>query len=75
MSSWTIPCLHSEFPYDDYIYVVFSFVANIANTVIRKYACNHDELLTDRVSHVADDIETFVSAALKSPAATLYVII
>ncbi|CAF1233072.1 unnamed protein product [Adineta ricciae] len=45
--------------------------SNIANTVIRKYACNHDELLTDRVSNVADDIETFVSAVLKSPAATL----
>ncbi|CAF1405410.1 unnamed protein product [Adineta ricciae] len=45
--------------------------SNIANAVIRKYACNHDELLTDRVSHVADDIETFVSATLKSPAATL----
>ncbi|UJR08956.1 hypothetical protein I4U23_013208 [Adineta vaga] len=44
---------------------------NMANAVIKKYACTQDELLTDRVSFVADDIETFVSLALKSPAATI----
>jgi hypothetical protein len=48
-------------------------LANMANTVIKKYACDHNELLTDRISYVANDIETFLSMALISPAATMFV--
>ena len=44
----------------------------MANTVIKKYACDHNELLTDRVSYIADDIETFLSMTRLSPAATMY---
>jgi hypothetical protein len=45
----------------------------MANAVIKKYACDHNELLTDRISYVANDIETFLSMALVSPAATMFV--
>ncbi|CAF4748072.1 unnamed protein product [Rotaria socialis] len=44
---------------------------NMANGVIKKYACDHDELLSDRISYVVDDIETFISTPLKSPAAAI----
>lgn len=58
------------------MFILFlSYLANMHNAVIKKYACTHDELLTDRISYVADDIETFVSSALKSPAATMFVFI
>jgi hypothetical protein len=50
------------------------FLAKMANAVIKKYACNHNELLTDRVSYVADDIETFLSMTFMSPAATMFVL-
>jgi hypothetical protein len=46
----------------------------MANAVIKKYACNHNELLTDRVSYVADDIETFLSMTFMLPAATMFVL-
>lgn len=42
----------------------------MSNAVIKKYACNHEELLTDRVSYLVDDIETFLSM---SSAASMYV--
>ncbi|CAF1286353.1 unnamed protein product [Adineta steineri] len=45
--------------------------SNMANAVIKKYACNHNELLTDRISYVANDIETFLSMPFKSPSATM----
>jgi uncharacterized membrane protein SpoIIM required for sporulation len=45
----------------------------MANVVIKKYACDHNELLTDRISYVVNDIETFLSMALISPAATMFV--
>jgi hypothetical protein len=41
----------------------------MANAVIKKYACDHNELLNDRISYVANDIETFLSMAFISPAA------
>ncbi len=41
--------------------------------VIKKYACDHNELLTDRINYVANDIETFLSMAFTSPAATMFV--
>jgi hypothetical protein len=47
----------------------------MANGVIKKYSCDHIELLTDRISYVADDIETFLSMTLMSPAATMFVFI
>jgi hypothetical protein len=47
----------------------------MANAVIKKYACNYTELLTDRISNVADDIEIFLSMPLMSPAATMFVFI
>lgn len=42
----------------------------MATAVIKRYACNHNELLTDRVSYMVDDIETFLSM---SSAASMYV--
>jgi hypothetical protein len=41
--------------------------------IIKKYACDHNELLTDRINYVANDIETFLSMAFTSPAATMFV--
>ncbi|CAF4925316.1 unnamed protein product, partial [Rotaria magnacalcarata] len=43
----------------------------MANGVIKKYACDHYELLSDRISYVVDDIETFISTPLKSAAAAI----
>lgn len=39
------------------------------NNIIKKYACDQTDLLTERVSYVADDIETFLSM---SPSVTMY---
>ena len=41
----------------------------MATAVIKRYACNHNELLTDRVSYMVDDIETFL---FMSSAASMY---
>ncbi|CAF3123991.1 unnamed protein product [Rotaria sp. Silwood2] len=43
----------------------------MANAVIKKYACDHNELLTDRINYVANDIETFLSMTFMSPAAAI----
>lgn len=49
----------------------------MSNAVIKTYACDHQELLVDRVQTVADDIEVFLSKAmpLGTPAAATFVII
>ncbi|CAF1524998.1 unnamed protein product [Rotaria sp. Silwood1] len=45
--------------------------SSMANAVIKKYSCDHNELLTDRISYIVNDIETFLSMAFMSPAATI----
>ena len=52
-----------------------SLLASMSNAVIKNYACDHRELLADRVQTVADDIEMFLSKTmpLGSPAAATFV--
>ena len=47
----------------------------MSGAVLKKYSCDHQELLhSDRISNVANDIETFLkTTTLMSPAATMFV--
>ena len=47
-----------------------SILAKMSRAVLKKYACTDDELLSERVSYLVDDIETFLSM---SSAASMYV--
>ena len=57
--------------------MLFLFLASMSNAVIKTYACDHQELLVDRVQTVADDIEMFLSKTmpLGSPAAATFVLL
>ena len=44
----------------------------MANTVLKKYSCNHNELITDRISSVVNDIEMFLSKTQISSVASTY---
>jgi hypothetical protein len=48
----------------------FVFLAKIGDAVIRKYSCNHTDLLAERMSNVADDINSFLAL---STTTTMYV--
>ena len=55
------------------LYSVDLFLAKMPNIALKNYACNHRELLTDRVSYIADDIEIFLSMTSMLPSATMFV--
>ena len=50
-------------------------LASMSNAVLKKYSCDHAELLTERISSVANDIETFqkTTTSFLSPSATMFV--
>ncbi len=56
------------------VYFLF-FEAKMGNAVVKRYSCNHNELLSDRIDQVGNDIEAFLSSAFMSPAATMYVLL